>query len=411
MRISPWILDTLSRALVAVNLAARKLNLVRNGVLVIPPAAPGSLGDEAMVLATCNSLRAAHGGRLCLIRYRKDGDYPVDVDRVFDLSRYFLQGGARGEELRLLLALLSYQSVGLLGADVLDGYYSDDAVRLRLRLVELAARAGARCAILGFSFNSTPSAKASELIATLPAGVKLLARDERSYGRLAALRREHVQRVADSAFLLPPAASDPRNEAIASWAKAVHERGGRTLGVNLCAEAMRAAGLSSDATLDVARDALNGVRADRPRTGLLLVPHDVRGTASDVELLMRLKEALDLPESECLLVKPPLSARFVKSACANLDAVWTGRMHLAIAAMGQGVPAVAHEYQDKFAGLFADFGVEELVWPHTRMPEPQAIAAMLVDTLDRADALRSQIRDCLPRQTALAQINILELLR
>lgn len=400
------VLDLARCLMLALNRVARAAHLVPRGVLLIPPAAPGSLGDEAMVVATCEAIRARVPVPLGVVRYRSDADFPVRADRTLDLSRYFAQGGARGEELRFLCALLRYRSVALLGADVLDGYYSDDAVRLRLRLVELSARAGARTSVLGFSFNAAPSTKAREMIRALPGSVCMFARDSCSLQRLSAVTRGQPERVADTAFLLTPDNDDPRAEALALWAEAIHARGGRVLGVNLSAVAMSAASLSVEATLAVARDALKRVLEMRPQTGLMLIPHDSRGNTSDVALLRQLAQMLASDITGIKLLVSPLSARFVKRACACTDVVWTGRMHLAIAALGQGVPVVAHEYQDKFSGLFSDFGLDELVWPPQRTPTPAGIADLLVATLDRADELRHRVAARLPVQRALAQRNI-----
>ncbi|NDP41122.1 MAG: hypothetical protein GZ089_00130 [Aromatoleum sp.] len=365
---------------------------------MIPPAAPGSLGDEAMVVATIDAIRARFAGHIGLLRYRGGLDYPVQVDARLDLSRYFLQGGARGDELRLLAALFRYRHVALLGADVLDGFYSDDAVRLRLRLVELAAQAGACTTVLGFSLNAQPTAGAAALLRALPASVLLLARDRKSQQRLSSIVGRPVECVADTAFLLAPDTTDPRGDEIARWATGVRARGGRVVGVNLSAIAMEAAGLKRAAIVQVAHDTLERLVAARPATALLLIPHDMRGDASDVNLLRQLAARLERPAFDVRFLVPPLTARLVKRVCASVDLVWTGRMHVAIAALGQGVPIVAHEYQGKFAGLFADLGLENMLWDTDREPLPAPLTALLVEALDRADALKASIA---PKRTAL----------
>jgi polysaccharide pyruvyl transferase WcaK-like protein len=359
-----------------------------------------------MVVAACEALRAHSRAKIGLVRYPGVRDYPVVSDATMDLSRYFNQGGARGEELRLLVALFGYRSVALLGADVLDGFYSDDAVRLRLRLVELAAKAGTRTCVLGFSFNGAPTDGARARMAALPGNVVTLARDRLSHARLGALRAGALEQAADVAFLLQTGQPDVRAVDLAQWSAAVHARGGRVLGVNLCAMAMGAAGLTPDASVALAHAVLTRLRERYPLLGLLLIPHDVRGDPSDVKLLELLARRLGLDDDDLRMLEPPLSARVVKQTCACIDVAWTGRMHFAIAALGQGVPVVAHEYQDKFAGLFADFGLEDRVWPSCRQPTSDAIADLLSDTLEHAVPLRAQIAARLPLQRCLAERNI-----
>ncbi|MEO8751684.1 MAG: polysaccharide pyruvyl transferase family protein [Casimicrobiaceae bacterium] len=393
-------------ALVLCNRVARALRLVPRALLLIPPAAPGSLGDEAMVVATVGAMRTRFAGRIGIVRYRRTTDFPVQVDSTFDLSRYFEQGGARGEELRLLWTLLGYSNVALLGADVLDGFYSDDAVRLRLRLVAVAARAGAQTSVLGFSCNERPTPRAEALIRALPASVRLFARDALSQARLSAIAASAVERAADTAFLLQPDKANPQVQALAHWAAGVHRSKGRVLGVNLSAVAMEEAGLSPDAALAVAHEALERLLAARPATRLVLVPHDMRGGDSDVDMLRRLALRLAAIQPDMRMLELPLPASAIKAACASMDLVWTGRMHLAIAAIGQGTPAVAHEYQGKFAGLFTDTKLEALLFPRDRLPTGAAIADLLIESLDRCEALHDSIMERLPALTALAQRNI-----
>lgn len=394
--------------LVCANRVLRAARAIPSSLLLIPPAAPGSLGDEAMVLATCDAVRRSSSCRIGIVRYRAGADYPVAADAILDLSRYFHQGGARAEELRLLHALFSYRSVALLGADILDGFYSDDAVRLRLRLVELAARAGAQTALLGFSFNSAPTLAARQLIARLPLTTRLLARDRLSHASFASATDRIPERAADMAFLLrPDAGTDSRAQALAEWAAIARSRGHRVLAVNVSAVAMQAAGMTPADALDFAQRVIERVLDRRERTSLVFVPHDFRGQDSDDCLLRALAHRFaHVSDTDMQRLEAPLSAAFIKAVAQHFDAVWTGRMHFAIAALGQAVPAVAHEYQGKFSGLFAEFGLEALVCPPRSPPSPDAVADLLVNVLDDAPRLKRDIAARLPAQLALAKRNI-----
>ena len=57
------------------------------------------------------------------------------------------------------------------------------------------------------------------------------------------------------------------------------------------------------------------------------------------------------------MLRPPLNAWELKHLAGMVDLVLTGRMHLAIAALGMGTPPLCVAYMDKFEGLFHLFNI------------------------------------------------------
>jgi len=88
--------------------------------------------------------------------------------------------------------------------------------------------------------------------------------------------------------------------------------------------------------------------------------------------------------------------------------VITGRMHLAIAALGMGTPVICLTYQDKFDGLMEYFGSEHyLISP--RSFDPRIFQKLCIDLMSDIDEISSRVRMNLPRVMELAQSNFQQL--
>jgi polysaccharide pyruvyl transferase WcaK-like protein len=99
-----------------------------------------------------------------------------------------------------------------------------------------------------------------------------------------------------------------------------------------------------------------------------------------------------------------LDAWDAKAIAGAVDLVLTGRMHFAIAALGQGTPPVSVVYQGKFEGLMQHFGLEAeplLLAPDKVGSGDAALAAATAN----AERLRSKILAVLPRVEALSRSN------
>lgn len=69
--------------------------------------------------------------------------------------------------------------------------------------------------------------------------------------------------------------------------------------------------------------------------------------------------------------------------CTSLDAVVTGRMHLAIACLGQSVPAACISYQDKVEGLYQLLGLEGLAIDAQFVHSPDASTGLMVNLIEK----------------------------
>lgn len=300
----------------------------------------------------------------------------------------------------------------LIGADVLDGYYSVANSLRRIAVIDLAARFGARSLVTGFSFNDRPAPVLAAALDRLSGRVLLNVRDPISLERLRRFTRTEARLVADLAFLLEPSLDAARGAAVLPWIEARRAAGDRVLVVNLHPMLFAADQQAQvDALIDSVARVLTRLAAERPVSWLLL-PHDFRGARGDNACLAPLEQRVAAELGPRLLhAAGPWSAAELKAIAGSTDAVFTGRMHLAIAALGQGVPVAALTYQGKFHGLWQHFALPtELLMAPAEALDATRLEALLRRLLDDIEPLAQQVRQQLPQVHALAAANLAPLL-
>lgn len=91
-----------------------------------------------------------------------------------------------------------------------------------------------------------------------------------------------------------------------------------------------------------------------------LISHDYRGNDGDDRCLREIYDNLKQNYSDRLLyTTAKLTAGELKATAGLMDMIITGRMHLAIAALGMGIPVAVITYQDKFQGLLEHFSFSD----------------------------------------------------
>lgn len=380
--------------------------------LLLVPSDPwtlvGARGDEAMITAAASFYRATQPDFEVHIltatpqasaAARQRGWHPLEAwVGAFDFGTVARQ-----------IRDVGPAAVLLLGADVMDGYYSPSVALRLLGVADLCALQGIPTALLGFSFNTQPYPKlAAEFDAAAPA-LRLNVRDEISLERLKAFTRHSAQLVADAAFHLPPDLSE-RVQAMRPWLDVQRQAGRLVVGFNAHPMLFKQATPEALARLvQSCAQALQKVQAERD-FAVLLVPHDFRGSSGDGVCLQPIHAALQGTMGDRIkLVSDELTAPELKAVAGELDALVTGRMHLAIAALGMGVPVAALTYQDKFQGLFRHFGLpDSLLLAPEQLQGPDALAHMLRGFLADQAKLKQQVGAALPGVKALSARNFVE---
>lgn len=366
-------------------------------VLVVPCdpwAVVGSRGDQAMILAVKQHCESERIDVLTDSHDTDDACREIGLNPVAEWNMPF-DGWMKGNASR-------YRVVYILGADVTDGVYGWPTAMKLLMFYDCFSRLGMKTHYLGFSWSETPSLWMHLVFPFLKRGLPLPVRDPVSYERVAKFTRHRpLVQVADAAFQLKPN-STPRARKWIDWCRGRKSDGRRVIAINVHQ-------MFNDVETKSARweaafaKCLNAVVKKNQDVAYLLVPHDNRPRVSDLEILKRINGLI----SNSTLIDGVMNADEIKAVLGECDALIAGRMHISIAALGQGVPVLGLVYQGKFEGLWKHFGLprETLLAPKTFLENPQFAESALGAFMDNISDLRMKIKKRLPHVVELAALN------
>jgi polysaccharide pyruvyl transferase WcaK-like protein len=372
-------------------------------ILASDPQAPdGSMGEMAMLSGLMQAIRQEIPAASFTIVGTHDSQIVVPQIGTVPVIAAWVGRAGTGAFHR---ALTEHDAVFCLGADVLDGKYGAALVCRIASYLNHAARMGKKATVVGFSFNATPRRPARFALARLAREVRVNVRDQPSLQRFEKTTGRTAQLCADVAFLMTPAVSAPAE--IESWIATSRSEGYAPVAINLNAHAfapiLRTA-KPDDIVTQVAAQLAQAARVKR--LSYLLVPHDTKPQAGDIRMLKALQDALiSLGVSRVLYVQIPDTSE-IKATVGTVDLVVTGRMHLAIAALGMSTPTLSITYQDKFEGLYQHLGLtpDDLVTPNDCLED--TLSAKILSAVERHDKTVAHISAHLDTVRALSLRNI-----
>ena len=382
-----------------------------DSVLLLPPARFGSLGDEAMMTAVIEYFKAKGADRIGFISYSLAQNWDNFNPTVagINISCHSLSDSWK-ENFHLVTVASRYDKFYCLGADVMDGFYSEKSSLTRLKYVSLAVKTGAEAAILGFSFNEKPAPKVIEAFRNLSSQIKLYSRDPVSHKRLINYLQRSVGLVADLAFLLPPAENPGALSNILEWVKVQQENERILIGINANSQSFSNIDKESvDEIVKIYVDTLVEIYSKYHKCSFVLIPHDFRNISqqsSDIGLAKAIMKALPQEiQPNCIQVPTPFSAGEIKSVCKHLDIVLTGRMHLCIACLSQGTPVGCITYQGKFQGLFEHIQLDGMLIAPEKASQPGHLSNFFIPLIQDREYNRQQIEQVIPKVKQLALAN------
>ncbi|MGF1496388.1 MAG: polysaccharide pyruvyl transferase family protein [Elainellaceae cyanobacterium] len=375
-------------------------------VMLLPPTDSGSLGDQAMVHGTMQCLKMKGIDKFTLVAY----------DSVSDCQNFYSHEAVFKYQSKLdfVQAACKHDIFFCLGADVMDGFYSEKRSILRTELVSMASRLGLKSRVLGFSFNPNPSDKAVCALSNLPSNVDLCARDPVSCERLHKHLKRPITLVADLAFLLEPANSGSSSSLTETheWLCSEKHNGHILIGINANSKLLDNPKLKTVEELcRIYAEALKSVfHENNQKVSFVFISHDFRekeNRPSDFTFADKIITYLP-PQIRlhCLRISPPYSAGDVKSICGKLDVVLTGRMHLAIESLGQGTPPACITYQGKFEGLFQHFDLSGMTIEPEKLTSSNQLTQFLLPIIYRRNEIRTHINSQLQEVKRLAKLNL-----
>lgn len=376
--------------------------------LVLPPASPGSLGDEAIETALVRCLKIRGARRIGFISHTAEDSWAHlgSVSETINMESFFRNNSRRGL-LRLMRVIGRYDRFYVLGTDVLDGGYSDKIASSRLTLALLADKAGARTSVISFSLNQDPTSEAINGFRNLPTSVRLYARDPISCERLGSHLKRPVTLAADLGFLLEPIKDSELVLSVQDWIQRERNMGRLVIGINANPQLVA---IQNEERLDDLREAYVSVIVglyESYRPSFLFIPHDFRSELSDVVFTRMIIEGIPHEIQPCCFQVPePYKAAEVKGICADLDIVLSGRMHCTIACLGQGTPVASITYQDKFEGLYKHFDLEGMTLSAREAMKPGRLLEFFTPLVEDQERIRKTIERKLPEVEELAWINL-----
>lgn len=298
--------------------------------------------------------------------------------------------------------LLTCSGIGSIGADILDGVYGKSQVFKRLRMLRIAHAVGRKTRVFGASWSENPHPEVAAALRNAD-WLEICARDPVSQARMEKAFGRPIPLVADLAFLLKPEFQAETAMAGRDWITAQHQAGRLVMGVNLSGHTVST--LAGDGVKSIAQPIIRWLQAD-PRRVIILMPHDRRGgKVGDGTALTALRDILSPDFSDRMHSLPvTLQTWDMKALAGEVDLILTGRMHLAIAALGMGTPAFCTVYQGKFEGLMQMFGLEGMTVAPSRMDSAEC-DAKLARVTDERQQTAARIRSRLPRIMEMSRNN------
>lgn len=345
----------------------------------------GSRGDEAMMIAMIQSIRAKNANAIISLLTYADFKHPILLEYEVKVIPKWANPSW---SLRDILEVCShFDSIMIVGADTMDGHYSLlNSSRLWV-VADSVARLGKRSTILGFSFNSTPALRIINLIKNVSSKVNVLLRDPVSHERFEKITGRQAQCAADAAFQLHESDAIPQMDRLLNWIEEKKTNNLKIIGFNVHPMLfdMSDPAVKSTFIQDCSK-ALRHAMSEHP-ISILLISHDFRGSnEADLGLLDSIYANIKGDAGDKIyLDRHPYSATELKFIAGNMDAVFSARMHLCIATLGMKKPVGVLTYQGKFEGLFSYFKLpgELMLDPNSMSLEEDIFLAIsfLVDNL------------------------------
>jgi polysaccharide pyruvyl transferase WcaK-like protein len=315
----------------------------------------GSRGDEAMMIAMIQSIRAVNPDAIISLLTYADFEHPV-------LQEYEIKVIPKWANptwsLKDILEICShFDSIMIVGADTMDGHYSLlNSARLWV-VADAVSRLGKNSTVLGFSFNATPPLKIINVIKKISPKVNILLRDPVSHARFEKITGRRARCAADAAFQLHEATPIAQMDDLLHWVDEQKANDLKVIGFNVHPMLfdMSDPPVRQQFIQDCAQ-ALLQILAEHP-VAVLLISHDFRGSnEADLGLLESIYTKVKNQAGDKIhLDRHPYSATELKFIAGQMDGVFSARMHLCIATLGMKKPVAVLTYQGKFEGLFSYF--------------------------------------------------------
>jgi polysaccharide pyruvyl transferase WcaK-like protein len=362
-----------------------------NRVVCFSAEGTGNLGSRALTISTIKNLPSE-------TLFIGSGDFQnfvsqegIASDRTLILPQVYpkFSFGHWADLIRLSRATAKTKMVFIVGADMLDGYYSDSLSGLHWAVALGLSGEKTKVRVLGFSWN----AKATSLAAALCSraarnNVELMARDSYSFSRLKPIAGRNVQLASDIVF------ASFRAEPVPNFGETERLLRSVVIAGN---PAGRGTGREFDPKIFAPMFA-----ALSKSHNFIFVPSVIRAGQDDS--LEFAKVTKSFPSYRNILIQNliPTPQEFIKLV-QQADLLISFRMHPAILATIAHTPVLLLDYQDKMAGLATDLGIPELCLPEEF--DLAELSKMALATISRSPEISEVLGRSVPKMQMKAQAN------
>ena len=403
-------------------------NSYKDNAIVLAPSWEGSKGDEAVIFASSAYIKDNKGTVTLIHLGEKEWRHVDSVTNFYSISTYFKSGGWM-EHIRMIKLFSKHSKFYLLGTDMLDGSYGDFISLGLLKIARHAAVTGLSTNIVSISVNTWQHPDCLEAIAKLPKKVKVCIRDILAYNRLKSkIPNREFYLTTDVAFILKPKSKSEESKKIIQWVQGEKAKGRLIIGVNL--NPLSFDEKDMDERLNtVVKDLAKFDQEQQSNISYLYIPHDFRKKRNDLSILQDLYKKLpEAIQSRTLVVENNLSSEELKGIAGQVDFGIVSRMHLAVAVLSQGIPAIAviyqpaktgfsnysesvlsQIYQDKFDGLYRHFDQTEKTFEPDKFQTEGAFYDFLTANFQHLKELKSKVEAALPKVKNMAVDNMVGL--
>jgi polysaccharide pyruvyl transferase WcaK-like protein len=360
--------------------------------LLVPTVGKGNIGDQAMF----ESFLLNTTKPVTMIVQHDDGhDIPASSrDRVqkIVIPDLFSTRPWRRRRIRRRVAglIASHSTFSVVGADVMDGAYSAAESSIRFGMLCIANALDTPNRVLGFSWNGVPPKSVRRTLNISQPRSLLCARDPHSFARLLGEGSYNLLQTADVVFTMNALESYDR---IKPW---LSDQGHREIVIINVSGILARKGVRATEYVEVARHLV------QRGCSVIVLPHVIRAGDDDLAAC-RAMAAKFGPSPHLHLIENLLTPSQVAWVAVHASAVLTGRMHLSILSLNQGVPAAILSTQGKISGVMELFDTPQL------MLEPEGeFSASAITALDQIlddPSIRSRISEHLPRVRELSALN------
>lgn len=356
-----------ARVIYWLNRLFRRENMSKNKLVAILepcPTSKMSLGDQALMEGTTRFLNEIDDIKINILSFIDESPY-IPAACSFGGALYLEKSSTLRKIARYFMwpvVFSKYDRIYLIGADLIDGYYSVEKTRFLFLLSDIARLSGASSSLISCSFNDSQNKRVFKSAKLYLKKTQVVCRDQYSAVRLSSILEREITSAADVAFGLIAKQSKKTDDYI-DWInfQKNNDRKVACLNINLLPIMRHDSGKIENFINQWAHWA-KAILGNN--VSLVFMPHDNREPCSDRTASAIVYGLLPEPQKNyCLLTNEYLTAAEVKFIVSKVDFTITGRMHLAIASLGSGVPVIGYAYQSKFEGIFKLFELEDDVRP------------------------------------------------